>query len=62
MTMREPQAATQTQRVRALRNLLCGMKFLTLQKNCVGFGKEIFSRFAQSLLLNVVSHGVESGL
>lgn len=62
MTTREPQAMPQTRRVRASRNTLCGVDLLHRIKNCVNFGKAILPRFAQSLLLNVATQGVGSGL
>jgi flagellar biosynthesis component FlhA len=60
--MREPVATTKMRQVRVVANILTKDDLLPLLLNCASTRTQVNRGFAQSTLINVVSHGVVGGL
>ena len=58
---REPVAMTQTRQVRDAANTLTMKDLFSLPIKCVDTRTQVIRGFAQSVLINVDSHGVVSG-
>ena len=56
--MREPVATRKTRQVRVAAKILTKVELLPLSLNCADTWRQLIRRFAQSVLINVDTHGV----